>query len=85
MQRKTYVCKRSRMCSYLMERGFSPYKITPDKDNPLYNVYLFTATPELHKAVMEYVISKQNNNMKKEGMECYHFRRVGKRTKSMIE
>ena len=67
MQRKTYVCKRSRMCSYLMERGFSPYKITPDKDNPIYNVYLFTATPELHKAVMEYVISKQNYNLKKEG------------------
>lgn len=58
-ERKTYVCKRSRMCSYLMERGYVPYKIAPDRDNPKYNVYLFSATPGLHSAVMEYVISKQ--------------------------
>ncbi len=57
--KRTYVCKRSRMCSYLMERGFSPYRITPDRDNPKYNVYLFSATPELHRAVMDYVVSKQ--------------------------
>ena len=56
------------MCSYLMERGFSPYKITPDRDNPNYNVYLFPASQELHAAVMEYVIEKQSNNMKKEGI-----------------
>lgn len=66
---KTYVCKRSRMCSYLIDRGFSPYQIAPDRDNPHYNVYLFTATPELHKAVMEYVVIRQNNNLKKEGNE----------------
>ena len=58
-ERRTYVCKRSRMCSYLMECGFSPYRIVPDRDNPKYSVYLFTATPELHSAVMDYVISKQ--------------------------
>ena len=59
MALRTYVCKRSRMCSYLMERGFSPYKIAPDRDNPMYNVYLFRSTPELYAAVMEYVISKK--------------------------
>ena len=53
--RKTYVCKRIRLCNYLMERGFEPYKVVPDRDNPRYNVFLFTATPELHKTVIEYV------------------------------
>lgn len=53
--RKTYVCKRSRLCTYLMSRGFAPYKITPDRDNPQYNVYLFTASPELHASVMEWI------------------------------
>ena len=66
VERRTYVCKRPRMCSYLVERGFSPYKISPDRANPRYNVYLFTATPELHSAVMDYVISRQGNNLMKE-------------------
>lgn len=52
---KAYVCKRARMCSYLMERGFVPYKVVPDRDNPMYDVFLFTATPELYKHVTEYV------------------------------
>lgn len=62
----TYVCKRSRMCSYLMDHGFSPYRITPDRENPIYDVYLFTATPELHRTVMGYVIERQNNNLRKD-------------------
>ncbi|MGE9970920.1 hypothetical protein [Candidatus Pseudoscillospira sp. SGI.172] len=52
MERRTYVCKRARMCSYLVDKGFMPYKIKPDCDNPKYNVYLFTATPELYRAVI---------------------------------
>lgn len=51
----TYVCKRARMCSFLRERGFEPYKVTPDRDNPMYDVFLFTASPELYQAVMEYI------------------------------
>lgn len=51
---RTYVCKRTRMAKFLMNRGFTPYKITPDRDNPLYYVFLFTATPELYAAVSEY-------------------------------
>lgn len=53
-ERKTYVCKRARMCSFLRSRGFEPYKIAPDRDNPIYDVFLFSATPELYKAVMEF-------------------------------
>lgn len=52
---KTYVCKRARMCSFLMEKGFNPYKISPDRDNPMYDVYLFTASDELYRAVLEYI------------------------------
>lgn len=62
MERKTYVCKRARMCSYLVERGFMPYKIKPDNDNPRYNVYLFSASPELYKAVMAYIADRQHND-----------------------
>ena len=62
MEQKTYVCKRARMCSYLVACGFEPYKIKPDNDNPRYNVYLFTATPELYRAVMAYVADRQHND-----------------------
>ena len=65
--RKTYVCKRTRMAVYLLERGFQPYRIAPDKDNPIFSVYLFTATPELYAAVMDYTRGK--TNLKKEGIQ----------------
>lgn len=57
---RTYVCKRARMCSFLRERGFEPYKVTPDRDNPMYDVFLFTASPELYQAVMEYINTSEN-------------------------
>lgn len=55
MNRQTYVCKRIRLCNYLRDKGFEPYKVVPDYDNPRYNVFLFTATPELNEAVIEYI------------------------------
>ena len=64
--RRTYVCKRTRMAAFLMERGFQPYKIAPDRDNPVFSVYLFTATPELYEAVMDYTAGKKN--ITKEGL-----------------
>lgn len=54
-EQKTYVCKRARMCSFLIEKGFTPYKVAPDRDNPMYDVFLFTASSELYEAVMEYI------------------------------
>lgn len=66
-ERKTYVCKRTRMASFLVNKGFQPYRIVPDKDNPLFFVYLFSATPELYSAVMEY--TTRNNNIMKEGIQ----------------
>lgn len=29
-EQKTYVCKRARMCSFLIEKGFTPYKVAPE-------------------------------------------------------
>lgn len=57
---QTYVCKRARMCSFLIEKGFQPYKVAPDRDNPMYDVFLFTASSELYKAVMEYINTRSN-------------------------
>lgn len=62
---KTYVCKRARMCTYLIEQGFKPYKVCPDRDNPMYDVFLFTATPELYKAVMEYISKRAEGRAEK--------------------
>ncbi len=50
----TYVCKRIRLCKFLVERGFKPFKIVPDRKNDKYNVFLFEATPKLNDAVIEY-------------------------------
>ncbi len=64
-EQKTYVCKRARMYSFLMERGFKPYRVSPDRDNPMYDVFLFTASPELYQAVMEYINTSSNRRAKK--------------------
>lgn len=52
--RRTYVCKRLRLCRYLLEHGFNPYRIVPDRDNPRYNVYLFDQSPALAAAITDY-------------------------------
>lgn len=70
MEKRTYVCQRARMCSYLMEKGFFPYKVTPDKNNPKFDVYLFSGSPELYRAVMDYIRIKQKKNLRKEENNC---------------
>ncbi len=59
--KRTYVCKRARLCRFLKDRGFMPYKITPDRNNPAFDVFLFDATPELYKVVMEYYNTNKND------------------------
>lgn len=61
---RTYVCKRARMCNFLRSKGFQPYKIAPDRDNPMYEVFLFTASPELYDAVMEYIDGRAGRDEK---------------------
>ncbi len=65
--KKTYVCKRARMCDYLKTRGYIPYKIAPDKDNPNYSVFLFDGSPELYAAVTEYIVNSRQYMQKKQG------------------
>ncbi len=55
MGEQTYVCKRLRLCNFLKAKGFEPYRIAPDRNNPKYNVFLFHATQELRSAVVEYL------------------------------
>jgi len=52
--KKPYVCKRLRMCEYLIKKGFKPAATIPDADNPRYNWWLFDNAPELYAAVNEY-------------------------------
>jgi len=54
-----FVCKRLRLCRYLIDRGYEPYKIVPDKDNPRFNVYLFNRSAGLTEAVMDYFITSR--------------------------
>lgn len=49
-----YICRRIRLCSYLLERGFNYIKVEPDIRNPRYNVWLFNRTPELLEEVENY-------------------------------
>lgn len=64
---KTFKCTRLRLCNYLMDRGFSPYRVEPDPSNPRYKIYLFEETPALTAAVVRYFstdcyTAKKNNN-----------------------
>ena len=53
-EREYYTCKRLRMLSWLKNRGFMPYEVIPDVNNPKFNCWLFKNTPELQQAVTEY-------------------------------
>ena len=50
----TFICRRLRLCTYLVDAGFTPYRIEPDKRNPKYSVFLFEKTPALDIAVFRY-------------------------------
>ena len=49
---KTFKCTRLRLCNYLMDRGFFPYRVEPDPGNPPYKIYLFEESPALTAAVV---------------------------------
>ncbi len=49
-----YVCRKMRLCNYLLQQGFTYIKQCIDKDNPKFNIWLFKNTPELHIAIEEY-------------------------------
>lgn len=59
MNESIFVCKRTRMAQYLTKQGFEIKSIEPDESNPTFNVYLFEASPELYKAVLDYTTGRR--------------------------
>ena len=53
-EKKTYVCRRMRVLSHLLQNGFEPFAVSTDFNNPKYKVWLFTETKELRDSVEEY-------------------------------
>lgn len=51
---KTYVCRKIRLCTYLLEKGFMYEKETVDVKNPNYKVWLFKDGHKLRNAIEEY-------------------------------
>ena len=71
---KTFECTRLRLCNYLMDRGFFPYRAEPDSSNPHYQVYLFEDTPALTAAVARYF-----------AVDCYTAKKKNTERKSYYE
>ena len=49
-----YVCRRMKLCGFLLSKGFQYEKVEPDKFNPKYSIWIFKSSPELRLAVDEY-------------------------------
>lgn len=49
-----YVCKKMRLCNFLLKRGFQYERIDVDVFNPKYNVWIFRNSPALQDAITEY-------------------------------
>lgn len=53
-----YVCRRMKLCGFLLRKGFRYVRVIPDKYNPKFNCWLFKSTPELKIAIEEYYEGK---------------------------
>lgn len=49
-----YVCRKIRLCSFLLKKGFQYEFERADRDNPKRKVWLFKSIPELYIAIDEY-------------------------------
>lgn len=56
---KYLVCKTPKLCVYLQKKGFMFDKVTPDRKNPLFNVWLFPNSDELYDIVQDYFATKK--------------------------
>lgn len=54
-----YVCRKLRLCTYLLKHGFEYVREAEDRDNPKYKIWLFVNTPELHIAIEDYYSSDE--------------------------
>ena len=51
---KTYVCRKIRLCTYLLEKGFKYIEEKPNVFIPSRKVWIFEETPALRDAIEEY-------------------------------
>lgn len=51
---ETYICKRYRLYTHLIQMGFSPIRTLPSPVNNNYNWWFFENTPELEHVLDEY-------------------------------
>lgn len=49
-----YVCRRMKLCCFLLSKGFKYIKEEKDKFNEHYSVWIFKNSPELKLAIEEY-------------------------------
>lgn len=57
-----YVCRRIRLCAFLLNNGFTYVEERKDRFNDNYKVWLFNISPELMAAVERYYeIAKQSS------------------------
>lgn len=49
-----YLCRRMKLCGWLLAHGFQYEQVVPDKFNPKYNCWLFKNSPELKNSIEEY-------------------------------
>lgn len=52
-----YVCRKLRLCSYLLKAGFHYVEEREDRWNPKFRVWIFEMSPELMNVVNEYYAS----------------------------
>ena len=62
MENQYYICKRMRMMSYLVEKGFVYEKTIPDMTNPKFKCWLFRSSTELQKAIDDYFAQIRTKN-----------------------
>ncbi|WP_003545419.1 DUF5659 domain-containing protein [Desulfotomaculum nigrificans] len=55
----TFVCFNQKMAGYLMMKGFKLHEIKPNDKYPEKNVFLFTNSSELEKAITEFRKQKE--------------------------
>lgn len=49
-----YVCRRMKLCGFLLSKGFKYERVEKDKYNEKFSVWLFKNSPELRLAIEEY-------------------------------
>ena len=52
-----YVCRKIRLCSFLLKNGFQYESERDDRNTPNRKVWLFRSSPELYNAIEEYYSS----------------------------